>query len=137
MSLLAAAIGFGLGYWWCARSVQPEKAHDYREDNTFRQLETLLTQYPTIRHMVALKPDLPAKNIIAILASLDNLLTGWDITPIGKVWDAVNYDPQKHQADSPDIQPNETVYVRFVGYQRGDQILVPAKVSRSLPASAP
>jgi molecular chaperone GrpE (heat shock protein) len=139
ISLLAAVIGvligFGMGYWWCARSMQPEKTHDYLEDKTFRQIATLLTQYPTIRHMVTLKPDLPAKNIIAILASLDNLLTGWDIVPIGKVWAAVSYDPQQHQADSPDIQPNETVYVRFVGYQRGDRILIPAKVSRTLPST--
>ena len=32
-----------------------------------------------------------------------------------------------------DIQPEELVYIRFVGYREGEQILCPAKVSRTLP----
>jgi hypothetical protein len=34
----------------------------------------------------------------------------------------------------PDIQPGEAVYVRFVGYRDGETVLVPAKVSRTLPS---
>jgi len=34
------------------------------------------------------------------------------------------------------MEPEETVYVRFVGYRQGDQILARAKVSRTLPAAA-
>jgi hypothetical protein len=98
----------------------------------FEQIQTLLTQYPSVRRMVETQPDLPARNILALLISLENLLEFWDCQPIGKPWSIVAYDPQLHQGDA-DIQSDESVYVRFVGYQKGDRILIPAKVSRTLP----
>jgi molecular chaperone GrpE (heat shock protein) len=52
---------------------------------------------------------------------------------IGETWEQVNYNPQIHQADSDDIQEDDLVYIRFIGYQNGDQVLYPAKVSRTLP----
>jgi molecular chaperone GrpE (heat shock protein) len=102
----------------------------------FDRIQTLLTQYPSVRKMVESQPDLPAKNIIALLTSLENLVKYWECESIGKPWEMVEYDPQIHQSDVGDIQPGESVYVRFVGYQKGDRILIPAKVSRTLPANA-
>jgi hypothetical protein len=99
---------------------------------SFEQIQTLLTQYPSVRQMVETQPDLPARNILALLTSLENLLEFWECKPIGKPWKMVAYDPQLHQGDA-DIQSDESVYVRFVGYQKGDRILIPAKVSRTLP----
>jgi hypothetical protein len=99
----------------------------------FEQLQTLLTHYPTISEMVAVMPDLPAKNILALFTPLDNLIACWHYQTIGVPWVQVNYNPRLHQADSPDIQIGELVYIRFVGYSCGDRILVPAKVSRTLP----
>jgi molecular chaperone GrpE (heat shock protein) len=100
---------------------------------TFKQLQTILTQYPTIIQMVEFKPDLPAKNLLPLFITLDNLITTWQYQTIGVPWVQVNYNPRLHQADSADIQHGEMVYIRFVGYCSGDRILAPAKVSRTLP----
>ena len=108
----------------------------------FQQLQTLLTNYPSIRQLVKVKPDLPAKNLILLFTSLDNLIESWGYQPIGQAWEQVPYNPQLHQPDASDIEVGELVYVRFVGYREGDatdgdrsysRILCPAKVSRTLP----
>ncbi|MGB5962138.1 MAG: molecular chaperone GrpE [Coleofasciculaceae cyanobacterium] len=104
------------------------------QETVFQKLQTLLTNYPTVRQLVEFKPELPAKNIISLFTSLDNLIESWGYEPIGKVWEKVSYNPQLHQADLSDIEVGELVYVRFVGYRKGDRILAPAKVSRTLPA---
>ena len=103
------------------------------QNETFTQLQTLLSNYPTVKKMALAKPDLPAKNLVSLFTSLDNLITSWGYTAIGETWEQVNYNPQLHQADSDDIQEGELVYIRFIGYQDGDKVLYPAKVSRTLP----
>jgi molecular chaperone GrpE (heat shock protein) len=100
---------------------------------TFESLQPLLTNYPTAQKMAQAKPDLPAQNLIALFTPLENLLIGWNILPIGAAWEQVPYSPEWHQPDTDDLMPNELVYIRFVGYRQGDRILVPARVSRSLP----
>jgi molecular chaperone GrpE (heat shock protein) len=102
----------------------------------FEQIQTLLTQYPSVRKMVESQPDLPARNIVALLTSLENLVKFWECQSIGKPWEMVEYDPQIHQSDVDDLHVGESVYVRFIGYRKGDRILIPAKVSRTLPANA-
>ncbi|WP_334882337.1 hypothetical protein [Nostoc sp.] len=101
--------------------------------STFEQLQTLLTNYPSIHQMVRVKPELPAKNLLSMFTSLDNLLYKWGYEQIGKPWEQVPYNPQIHQPDAADIALYELVYIRFVGYQHQGRILVPAKVSRTLP----
>ena len=105
------------------------------QNATFSQLQTLLTNYPSIRKMTEAKPDLPAKNLVSLFNPLDNVLASWGYEKIGSAWEQVPFDPQLHQADSSDITPGEMVYIRFVGYRQGDRILTPAKVSRTLPGS--
>jgi ribosomal protein L29 len=102
---------------------------------TFSKLQSLFTQYPSLVKTIEAKPDLPAKNLVALLSPLDNLRQDWQYDQIGNVWEQVAYDPQIHQADHPEIQAGEAVYVRFVGYRDrlSDAILIPAKVSRTLP----
>ena len=103
------------------------------QDNTFAQLQPLLTHYPSARKMAEHKPDLPARNFNALFTPLENLLQTWHIEPIGSAWEQVSFNPQLHQPDAEDIATGEPVYVRFVGYTQGDRILSPAKVSRTLP----
>lgn len=104
---------------------------DFKE-RTFKQLYSLLINYPTAKVMVKVKPNLPAKNLVALFKPLDNLLANWGISPIGKPWEKVIYNPNLHQADTKDIQRGESVYIRFIGYRYGNRILYPAKVSRTL-----
>jgi DNA-binding Xre family transcriptional regulator len=115
---------------------QRQNLVDEWQRTTFAQLSPLLSNYPSIRHMIQIKPDLPAKHLLSLFSSLDALLHHWGYEAIGVVWSQVAYDPQLHQPDQPDINPGELVYVRFVGYKTGQDILCPAKVSRTLPASA-
>ena len=105
---------------------------DFQQE-TFTQLQPLLSNYPTVKKMALAKPELPAKNLISLFTSLDNLITNWGYTAIGETCEQVNYNPQLHQADSDDIQEGELVYIRFIGYQDGDKVLYPAKISRTLP----
>ncbi len=102
----------------------------------FEQLQTLLVNYPTVAKAAQAKPDMPAKNIVPLFATLGNLLQQWGYASIGQPWEQVEFNPQWHQPDVPDIQVGERVYVRFVGYRDGETILVPAKVSRTLPQSS-
>jgi DNA-binding Xre family transcriptional regulator len=106
------------------------------QHSTFEQLQTLLSNYPSVRQLVQTKPELPAKNLISLFTSLDNLIESWGYEPIGQVWEQVLYNPQLHQPDAGDIEAGELVYVRFVGYREGENILCPAKVSRTLPAGS-
>ncbi|MBD1824797.1 molecular chaperone GrpE [Cyanobacteria bacterium FACHB-DQ100] len=102
----------------------------------FEQIQSLLTQYPSVRQITETKPDLPARNLVGMFTALDNLIQFWGYQTIGKPWEQVEFDPQLHQGDVADLAPGELVYVRFVGYRSSNQILVPAKVSRTLPAGA-
>ncbi len=117
------------------RQQQTASAETWQRD-AFTLLQSLLTTYPSIRQMIHTKPDLPAKNLSSLFTSLDNVVQAWNYEPIGAVWSQVVYDPQLHQPDQPDLAAGELVYVRFIGYKLGNVILCPAKVSRSLPASA-
>lgn len=106
---------------------------DEFRSSTFEQLQTLLTNYPSIHQMVRLKPELPVKNLLSMFTPLDNLLQEWGYETIGKPWEQVPYNPQIHQPDAADITEGELVYIRFVGYKHQEHILCPAKVSRTLP----
>lgn len=107
-------------------------ANEARQAN-FEQIKSLLISFPTAQVMAREKPTLPAKNLTALFAPLDNLIASWGYEKIGEPWVQVPYDPTVHQPDDPEIQPGEMVYVRFVGYRDRDRILCAAKVSRTLP----
>ncbi|MBF2057922.1 MAG: hypothetical protein IGQ45_12075 [Cyanobacterium sp. T60_A2020_053] len=111
----------------------PTKLSQQWREKTFIEINSLLTNYPTAKMMIKFKPYLPAKNVISLLKPLENLLSLWDIQSIGKPWQKVNFDPDLHSPDNDNIKSGDMVYIRFVGYLRGENILVKAKVSQSLP----
>ncbi|MCL6434776.1 MAG: hypothetical protein K6T90_11295 [Leptolyngbyaceae cyanobacterium HOT.MB2.61] len=117
------------------QELQHQQAHLTEEwrQATFRQLQRLLVNYPSAIKIAHARPDLPAKSLATMFTPLENLLKDWGYETIGPIWGKVAYDPQLHQPDSPDIQPGESVYVRFIGYRQGKTVLCPAKVSRILP----
>ncbi len=122
----------------CKRLREELKQQSQWQDNdlkqaAFEELKSLLINYPTVCQIVQNKPDLPAKNLVALFTPLDNLLESWNYEVIGHPWQQVKYNPQYHQPDDDEIQEGELVYIRFVGYKQGNNILVPAKVSRYLP----
>lgn len=103
------------------------------QDRMFEELRPLLTNYPTACRMIEVRPDLPAKNLVALLTPLENLLQSWGYEPIGQPWEQVPFNPQLHQPDVEDITEGELIYIRFIGYRDHARILCPAKVSRTLP----
>lgn len=114
-------------------SQQTQLAATELQAEIFQQLQSLLTNYPSVQRMSQAKPDLPAKNLVSLFTPLENLIRSWSYERIGFPWEQVPFDPQLHQPDNPEIAVGELVYVRFVGYRVGDRILCPAKVSRTLP----
>jgi len=107
---------------------QPQQLRHEFQYQTYLQLETLLTQYPTARYLAEHNPQWNAKNATALFVSLQNLLARWEITAIGTVGTQVPYDPQLHQSSEP-LAPGELVYIRFVGYRTAERLLQRAKVS--------
>lgn len=103
------------------------------QQESFNLLQSLLVNYPTAKTMVKLKPDLPAKNLITLLKPLDQLLATWGIKSIGKPWERVAFNPQIHYSNENNLTADELVYIRFIGYRQGENILLRAKVSRTLP----
>jgi hypothetical protein len=129
-------VGLSRRRWGVPSNVQPKAIpHDAKANQrqVFEQLQTLLINYPTVTKAALAKPEMPAKNIVPLFTTLGNLMAAWGYAPIGLPWENVAFDPQLHQPDVADIQPGEMVYIRFIGYRDGADILVPAKVSRSLP----
>jgi hypothetical protein len=117
------------------KPITPTPDQTELQRQVFTQLQTLLVNYPTVAKAAMAKPDMPAKNIVPLFTPLGNLLQKWGYVAIGQPWQSVEFDPQIHQPDIADIQPGEAVYIRFVGYRDGDTIVVPAKVSRTLPGN--
>lgn len=124
----------------CARLRQKlhQQSQKIREDfqyNTFYQLESLLTNYPTVSKLIQENPDLPAKNILPLFKPLDKVLDRWGYKAIGSPLAQVPYNPQLHQPDDRDVTVGEMVYIWFVGYQDSklNHIISPAIVSRNLP----
>jgi hypothetical protein len=115
------------------KSIIPTPDQTELQRQVFMQLQTLLVNYPTVTKAALAKPEMPAKNIVPLFTPLGNLVQQWGYVPIGEPWENVAFDPQLHQPDGLDIAVGEMVYVRFIGYRDGADILVPAKVSRTLP----
>ena len=116
--------------------IQSIQTQQDSEIKAFEQIQSLLTQYPSVRRMAETKPDLPARNLIGMFTALDNLVKFWECEAIGSPWERVEFDPQLHQGDTADLELGEAVYIRFIGYRNRDRILLPAKVSRTLPTGA-
>lgn len=77
------------------RAAIAQKSQQTQQDGqitAFGQIQTLLTQYPTLRRMAIAKPELPVKNLIATLAGLDNLVQFWGDETIGTPWEPTSYD---------------------------------------------
>jgi hypothetical protein len=115
------------------KPIAPTSDQTELQRQVFTQLQTLLVNYPTVTKAALAKPEMPAKNIVPLFTPLGNLVEQWGYVAIGEPWENVAFDPQLHQPDVADIAMGEMVYVRFIGYRDGADILVPAKVSRTLP----
>lgn len=93
-------------------------------------LESLLLQFPTAAAKARENPQLPAMNILPLVEKpLQRLLQAWGIEAIAQVGEEVFYNPQLHQAMEGNIQPNQIVKVRYIGYHQRGKLLYRAKIS--------
>jgi DNA-binding Xre family transcriptional regulator len=99
------------------------------QKQTLQILESYLIQLPTVLMAIEQNPQLPAQRLIPIIKPIENLLEKWEIKPLEKVGDQVNYNPQLHQLMEGIAQKGDRVKVRYVGYTQRDKLLYRAKVS--------
>ena len=111
----------------------PQKLEGNWQIESIAALQELLISYPTAKLMVELRHSVPAKNIIALLKPMEELLQKWGVETIGQPWKRVPYNPDIHDCGDEDVQTGQLVYIRWVGYHQGDRVLLPAKVSLKLP----
>ncbi|GAB4217870.1 MAG: hypothetical protein OHK0012_24150 [Synechococcales cyanobacterium] len=103
--------------------------------STFQHLQSLLISYPTATLLAQRDPTRPATHLVALFKPLDGWLQQHQIERIGDPGTEVAFDPRLHESDDPSIQPGERVWIRLVGYRRGEEIWVPARISRTVPYS--
>lgn len=104
---------------------------EYQQE-TISILESLLLQLPTLIYVVNKNPGLPASRILPLLQPLNQLLSAWEIEPIGGVGNLVDYNPQEHELMEHNhltLGNIKQVKIRYVGYRQKDKLLYRAKVS--------
>jgi DNA-binding Xre family transcriptional regulator len=94
-------------------------------------LESFLTYFPTAKHAATNNPEFPASKLFPLVQSIDKLLAHWGVTVIGTVGAEIAYDPQWHQSIEGNVNLDEPVTVRYVGYRQQDKLIFRAKVSKS------
>jgi DNA-binding Xre family transcriptional regulator len=94
-------------------------------------LESFLTYFPTAKHAATNHPEFPASKLFPLVQSIDKLLAHWGVTVIGTVGAEIAYDPQWHQSIEGNVNLDEPVTVRYVGYRQQDKLIFRAKVSKS------
>lgn len=93
----------------------------------FEALRPLLLALPTARKTIAANPGLLAKDMIGLFAPVNDFVKALGLTVIGTVGEEVPYDSARHDCPAL-IPPGTPVIVAAVGYARGEQIWVKARV---------
>lgn len=100
------------------------------QQSSLQTLESLLIQFPTAAKKAKENRQLPAANIIPLIEKpITRLLQEWGIIPIAEVGAELPYQPEIHQLIEGNLQPQEKVKIRYIGYRQGDKLLYRAKVS--------
>lgn len=100
----------------------------------FKKLQPMLTQLPTIRSAVESEgADVSARDVLNVVALLDQVLADMAFEPIGAAGEFVEFDPTRHKPvgrGARDIEPNESVRVRYIGFMYQGEILTKAEVTK-------
>jgi hypothetical protein len=98
--------------------------------SAFYTLESMLIQLPIVTSAIQQNPDFPSVKLLPLFKPLTQLLSEWDIEPIGSVGAEVIYHPKYHEVSNGEATEGDQVIVTYIGYQQGDQVLYRAKVSQ-------
>lgn len=102
----------------------------------FHRLQPLLTQLPTLSAALDQGADITARDVLNLLAPLNQMLGDLGFVSIGQAGEEVAYDSRRHRLVSRDAaggQPDGPVRVRYVGYMYQDQVICKADVTRIEP----
>jgi molecular chaperone GrpE (heat shock protein) len=100
----------------------------------FRRLQPVVTQLPTLRAALDGGADLAARDVLDLLAPLDELLADLGFERIGDAGAQTRFDPQCHQPlgqGARAIVPEDMVRVRYVGYLYHGNVVCKAQVTRA------
>ena len=97
--------------------------------SSLQSLESLLLQFPSAAQKARENPKLAAVNLLPLVQKpLEKLLSEWGIETIAAVGAEIPYNPQEHQLLEGNIEPGDTVKVRYIGYRQAEKLLYRAKV---------
>ena len=92
------------------------------------QLEPFLRQWPTAVY-AARHHNLPAEQLIRVLAPIERLLTQWNLSQLGEVGDVVPFDPAWQQPLTDECyETGQRVSIRYVGYRWQNKLWLRAQV---------
>lgn len=99
----------------------------------FRRLQPIVTQLPAMQAAVAQGADISTRDVLDLLAPLDEMLRDLGFEVIGQAGEEVNYDPQRHNPvgrGARSVTPDDRVRVRYVGYLYQGRVICKAQVTR-------
>ena len=90
-------------------------------------MRPLLLNLPAARRAIAADPTLLAKDMIGLFAPVDDFIRTMGLTVIGTIGEETPYDSARHDCPAL-LEPGTPVIVATVGYAKGEQIWVKARV---------
>ncbi|WP_267384086.1 helix-turn-helix domain-containing protein [Cyanobacterium sp. uoEpiScrs1] len=101
------------------------------QKSSLEAIESWLLQWPTAAMVAQKNPQLSAVKLLPLVKPIIELLKKWNVETIAIAGEKVPYDPLCHQLleGSGDVEPGETVIIRYIGYRHGENILYRAKVT--------
>lgn len=99
------------------------------KQTVYRSLEPFLTQWPLVRQALEAGEDLPPAAWLPLFGGLDEALGALGLTPIGRVGEALAFDPALHQAIGASPEAGAPVVVRHPGYHLDGRLQRRARVA--------
>ena len=110
-----------------SRERDQDEAVETAQRTLFEAMRPLLLALPTAKKTIAANPELLAKDMIGLFAPVEDFVKALGLTVIGTVGEELPYDSTRH--DCPVLlEPGTPVIVTTVGYAKGEQIWVKARV---------
>ena len=127
MEAKAAAVSREADREAAGREREQTEAVEAAQRALFEALRPLLLSLPTARKAIAANPDLLAGDMIGMFAPVDDFVGALGLTVIGTVGEETPYDSARHDCPAL-LAPGTPVIVATVGYAKGEQIWVKARV---------
>ena len=109
------------------RTCDLEQERNRIERELFTVLEPLLLSLPTAKEAIRKNPELLAKDMIGMFRPVEDFAEKLGLSVIGEVGEEVPYDSARHDSANV-VEPGAPVRIVTVGYCRGEEIWIKARV---------